>query len=81
MYSSEDSFIDDVTLCNISNPEMPLANNGPVSFWSPGLVRNLYGEAGLTLKNIERVGRTYSNDAFVEYLSVSACNNTSERVV
>jgi hypothetical protein len=75
MYSNEELFVDDVTLSNISNPEMPLANNGPVSFWSPGLLRKLYGEAGFTLESIERVGRTYSNGKFVEYLVVSACNN------
>lgn len=75
MYSNEDSFVDDVTLSNISNPEMPLANNGPVSFWSPGLLRKLYGQAGLTVESIERVGRTYSNGKFVEYLAVSAHHN------
>lgn len=81
MYSNEESFIDDVTLSNISNPEMPLANNGPVSFWSPGLLRKHYGEVGLTVESIERVGRTYPTGKFVEYLSFSACHNTNDRVM
>lgn len=76
MFSNKESFVDDVTLSNISNPEMPLANNGPVSFWSPGLVRRLYCEAGFAVESIERVGRTYPTGKFVEYLAVSACHST-----
>jgi SAM-dependent methyltransferase len=72
MYASESSFVDAVTLSNISNPEMPLANNGPVSFWSPGLVKRLYSESGLTVETIERVARTYPSGKLVEYLAISA---------
>jgi hypothetical protein len=72
MYSVEDQFIDDLTLSNISDPRMPLTNNGPTSFWSPGLIRKIYGEQGFSIEKLERIGTTYSNGNFVEYLSISA---------
>jgi len=68
-------FFDDVTIDNISNPEMPLHNNGPTSFWSPCVVRRMYREAGLTVSSIERVARTYQTGKFVEYLAVSGIKN------
>ena len=62
--------IDAATVDNIADVSMPLANNGPTTFWSPALVRLMYYEAGLKVEAIERVGRTYSNGAFVEYLAI-----------
>jgi len=64
--------IDEATLDNIIDSSMPLANNGPISFWSPALVQEIYPRVGLAVKSIERVGRTYSTSRYVEYLAVSA---------
>ncbi|HUH59522.1 MAG TPA: class I SAM-dependent methyltransferase [Candidimonas sp.] len=64
--------VDSATLANIDDPGMPLANNGPVSFWSPSLARIMYSDAGLDLQGVERLGRTYSSGAFVEYLALAA---------
>jgi ubiquinone/menaquinone biosynthesis C-methylase UbiE len=66
--------IDSCTITNISDPSLPLANNGPVSFWSPTLARMLYEEAGLAILSISRVERTYVNGAVVEYLAIEATN-------
>ncbi|MFZ4777260.1 MAG: class I SAM-dependent methyltransferase [Terrimicrobiaceae bacterium] len=68
--------IDSCTLANISDPSLPLANNGPVSFWSPALARMLYEEAGLSLLNVSLVTRTYADAAVVEYLAIEATNET-----
>ncbi len=64
--------LDAATLSNIDNPAMPMANNGPIAFWSHSLARMLYEDAHLQLVTVERVGRTYSNGAYVEYLSFVA---------
>ena len=62
--------VDAATLLNIDDPAMPLANNGPISFWSPSLARMMYDQAGMELVSSERVGRTYSNGSYVEYLAL-----------
>jgi ubiquinone/menaquinone biosynthesis C-methylase UbiE len=64
--------IDAATLQNISNPLMPIANNGPTSFWSPAMAAEYYGRSCLKIESIERIGRTYQNNQFVEYLAISA---------
>jgi hypothetical protein len=63
--------IDSATLTNIADPTMPLADNGPTSFWSPELARRMYRQAGLAVDGVERVGRTYASGMFVEYLSLA----------
>jgi ubiquinone/menaquinone biosynthesis C-methylase UbiE len=70
--------IDSATLADISDASMPLAGNGPTSFWSPVLARQIYREVGLAISNVERVGRTYSNGMFVEYLSVVGATKNPE---
>lgn len=67
--------IDAVTVDNIVDASLPLANNGPVSFASPALARLMYQEAGLKVEAIERVGRTYPTGLYVEYLAISAEKN------
>jgi ubiquinone/menaquinone biosynthesis C-methylase UbiE len=62
--------IDRVTLENVTDASLPLANNGPLSFWSPEIARDMYNQAGFSLESVERVGRTYPNGAFVEYLKL-----------
>jgi len=62
--------IDSATLENIADASLPLANNGPLSFWSPALAREMYDRAGLAIESVERVGRTYANGMFVEYLKL-----------
>ena len=62
--------IDAATLTDIADPAMPLAGNGPTSFWSPVLARQMYSRAGFAIESLERVGRTYANGLFVEYLSI-----------
>jgi hypothetical protein len=51
---------------------MPLANNGPLSFWSPALARAVYADAGLDVESVERVSRTYASGVLVEYLKIVA---------
>ena len=68
--------IDCSTLKNIDDASLPLANNGPISFWSPSLARMLYGEAGLSTLNVARVSRTYCDGAMVEYLAIEAANQS-----
>ena len=71
--SSGGRWIDSVTVDNIANPSMPLANNGPTSFWSPGLTRQIYLEIGFDLPSVERYGRTYENGTkYVEYLVITS---------
>lgn len=70
--NSGDELIDACTVTNISDVSLPLANNGPISFWSPSLTHLMYQEATLDIETIEKVGRTYSNGAYVEYLSISS---------
>ncbi len=75
--SSGGNWIDAVTVDNIADHSMPLFNNGPTSFWSPGLVREIYREIGLDLLSVERQGRTYENGAmYVEYLSITAAKRS-----
>jgi SAM-dependent methyltransferase len=62
--------VDRATLDNIADAGMPLANNGPTSFWSPALAGEMYGQVGLAVDSVERTGRTYANGMFVEYLSL-----------
>lgn len=64
--------IDAVTVDNIANAELPLSGNGPVSFLSPGSARMMYKNASFEIEEIERVGRTYSDGKYVEYLAISA---------
>lgn len=64
--------VDAATLSNIDDAAMPLANNGPISFWSPSLARVMYAQASLAITSVERVGRTYSTGAYVEYLALIA---------
>ena len=64
--------VDVATLLNIDGPVMPLANNGPISFWSPSLARMMYDQVAMELISSERVGRAYANDAGMEYLSLIA---------
>ena len=71
--SSGGNWIDAVTVDNIADPSMPLCNNGPTSFWSPGLVREIYREVNFDLLSVERQGRTYENGAkYVEYLVITS---------
>ena len=71
--SSGGRWIDTVTVDNIVNPSMPLSNNGPTSFWSPGLTRQIYQEIGFDLPSVERYGRTYEDGTkYVEYLTIIA---------
>jgi hypothetical protein len=62
--------LDGATLENVADPRLPLANNGPLSFWSPELGREMYRKAGFAVESVERVGRTYADGAFVEYLKL-----------
>lgn len=72
MFSRENEWIDFATLSNINNSALPLANNGPIAFWSPTLAKQEYGHAGLELRVLERIGRTYADGAYVEYLAIRA---------
>ena len=69
--------VDCCTLANISDPSLPLANTGPIAFWSPSLARMLYEEAGLSIQSVSRVTRTYSDGAVVEYLAAEATNEAA----
>lgn len=63
--------IDEVTVDNVNDSQMPLANNGPTSFWSPAIARRMYSQAGLNLITVDRYGRTYdSGRLYVEYLAI-----------
>jgi SAM-dependent methyltransferase len=65
------AFIDSVTVDNIVNSSMPLANNGQTSFWSPALAEEVFQECGFNLKALERHGRTaQGNGHYVEYLAL-----------
>lgn len=71
--SSGGNWLDAVTVDNIADPSMPLFNNGPTSFWSPGIARGIYLEIGLDLLSVEQQGRTYENGAkYVEYLVITS---------
>lgn len=63
--------IDAATVDNIADATLPLANSGPIAFWSPALARLMYSNANFDVDMIERLGRTYSTGAFVEYLAIT----------
>jgi ubiquinone/menaquinone biosynthesis C-methylase UbiE len=63
--------VDAVTVDNIADPTMPLANNGQTSFWSPALAQEILLECGLSLKAVERHGRVaHGSEQYVEYLAL-----------
>jgi ubiquinone/menaquinone biosynthesis C-methylase UbiE len=70
--------LDAATLSNISDPQLPLANNGPIAFWSPALVRERYFSANLAVEDILRHARTYANGELVEYLAIIASYSDDE---
>jgi ubiquinone/menaquinone biosynthesis C-methylase UbiE len=76
--ATPDERLDAATLTNISDPQLPLANNGPIAFWSPALVHERYSGAGLTVAGILRHARTYAAGAFVEYLAIEATSPGDE---
>jgi ubiquinone/menaquinone biosynthesis C-methylase UbiE len=67
--------IDAATVDNIADTTQPLANNGPVGFWSPTLTHLMYQKASLGVDAIERIGRTYSSGSYVEYLAIVGAKN------
>ncbi len=68
-----EKMIDAVTVENISSTDMPLNNNGTMSFWSPGIARNMYEKAELEIESLEQTTRTYQNGKYiVEYLVIAA---------
>jgi ubiquinone/menaquinone biosynthesis C-methylase UbiE len=69
MYAAVSERLDSATVANVPTG-FPLANNGPLCFWSPSLARQMYEQGGLRLTSVERVGRTYENAMFVEYLKL-----------
>lgn len=71
--------LDAATLFNISDPHLPLANNGPISFWSPALVREKYVQSRFVVEDILRRARTYADGALVEYLAVTASSSDDEK--
>jgi ubiquinone/menaquinone biosynthesis C-methylase UbiE len=74
--NSGGTFIDAVTVDNVSNTLMPLHSNGLMSFWGASLARKMYLEQGLSIGSLERISRTYGNGAScVEYLAISAQKN------
>jgi len=71
--NSGGEFVDAVTVDNVANTQMPLNNNGPMSFWGASLARKMYLEQGLAIESLERVSRSYGNGtSCVEYLAISA---------
>jgi ubiquinone/menaquinone biosynthesis C-methylase UbiE len=71
--------LDAATLSNIADPHLPLANNGPIAFWSPVLVREKYFQSKFVVEDILRRTRTYANGALVEYLAVTASSSVDEK--
>jgi len=67
--------IDAATVDNIADTTLPLANNGPVTFWSPSLTRMMYQKASLDVDAIALIGRTYSSGSYVEYLAITGIKN------
>lgn len=71
--NSGGKFVDAVTVDNVANTQMPLHNNGPMSFWGASLARKMYQQQGLVIESLERVSRSYGNGtSCVEYLVISA---------
>jgi SAM-dependent methyltransferase len=64
--------IDAATLRNIRLPTLPLANNGPISFWSPVIASQMYQRSGLSIHSLEKFARTYQSGVMIEYLSIAA---------
>ena len=62
--------LDSSTIDNIADVNMPLANNGPIAFWSPVTCEQMYRKSELKIDSIEKIARTYANGMFVEYLSI-----------
>jgi SAM-dependent methyltransferase len=63
--------VDAVTVDNIADPTMPLANNGQTSFWSPALAQEMLVDCGFSLKAVERHGRVaHGSEHYVEYLAL-----------
>lgn len=62
--------LDSSTIDNIADANMPLANNGPIAFWSPAICEQMYNKSGFQIDSIEKIARTYVNGMFVEYLSI-----------
>ena len=70
-HRSGGAFIDAVTVDNIADPTMPLANNGQTSFWSPDLAQEIFHECDFSLKAVERHGRVaHGSGHYVEYLAL-----------
>lgn len=57
--------------------DMLLTNNGPIAFWSPALAVLAYADAGMEIQSCERVGRTYANGTYGEYLALTAERGSS----
>lgn len=72
MFARGGEWLDAATMANIDDVNLPLANNGPISFWSPSLVHLMYAQQGLGVEEISRVARSYGNGMLVEYLAVIA---------
>ena len=70
--NSSDSKIDIRTLANISSPNEPYNNNGPILFSSTEYCEGLFSQANLRISKFETLSRTYENGAFVEYLAIQA---------
>ncbi|MFA5824695.1 MAG: class I SAM-dependent methyltransferase [Gallionellaceae bacterium] len=68
---SAGGWVDAATVDNIADITLPLANNGPITFWSPSLARLMYAKANIAVEEIDRVGRTYSTGSYVEYLAIA----------
>lgn len=68
---SAGGWVDAATVDNIVDKTLPLANNGPITFWSPSLARLMYAKANIAIEEIDRLGRTYSTGSYVEYLAIT----------
>jgi len=62
--------LDSSTIDNIADANMPLANNGPIAFWSPAICEQMYNKSGFQIDSIEKIARTHANGMLVEYLSI-----------
>ena len=64
-------WLDEDTLANIPSG-FPLANSGPVSFWSVDDAIQEFTENGFGSIRISKSSRTYEDHQFIEYLEISA---------
>lgn len=63
------TLIDAQTISNISNPKLPLFNNGPTCFLNETLIRELYSD--FELLACETVTRSYDSGKFLmEYWEI-----------